>query len=80
MGTVSGYNCYRKVGDTIYHESGTEGVLQPNGDIEWSHGYTTRLWNPCQRRRKNPRHQECKATPQDILGMRGTTISSWDPY
>lgn len=75
-GTSSGYNCVKQEGDKFLFEKDglkTTGSLQPNGDIDWTHGYTTRLWNPC-------KVESCNATFEDMEGMSYFTWNSWDAH
>lgn len=47
------------------------GTLRPNGDIRWSHGYTTRSDDPpCAR---------CKVTVDDWVGQKATTRKTLKP-
>jgi len=76
VGTKSGYNCFKQEGDKFVLEKDGHKItanLQPNGDIDWSHGYTTRLWNPC-------RVESCNATLEEMDGMSYRTYNSWDAH
>lgn len=72
-GTVSGHNCFKQAGNKLIHaESEVTSELQPNGDIKWSHGYTSRLYNTC-------RVEECNASFGDMDGMVYRSFKTWDP-
>lgn len=37
----------KRAGNRLWAKGGVYGDLQENGDVKWSHGYTSRLFKPC---------------------------------
>lgn len=74
-GTTSGYNCATWDGAKFVTEKhgGITGTLTATGDIEWGHGYTTRLFDPC-------RVESCTATFEDMDKMSYRTFYGWDAH
>lgn len=73
FGTKSKKNCYTMEGLTLRNEKykWITGTLQPNGDVKWSHGFTTRA--------KNPPCQVCKVTLDDWVGKKARTWKTLEP-
>lgn len=82
-GTHSKDNCFFRDGDVWTHTGGKVwGYQEPNGEIEWSHGYRSRLVNdPCVMKSKGEIEREVdeeELPPWDLMLEDGETDSS-DP-
>lgn len=73
-GTVSKKQCFKKIGDKLVTKkrAGVTATMQKNGDLVWSHGFVTKLYNAC-------REPECDATLKDMTGeMKTWKTSDWN--